>query len=208
MANKIKVVGVGPGGLDYITSASLRCIEEADILVGGERVLNLFSELSKMKFIIKNNLAEMVEFIKTYHQEKSIAVLASGDPAFYGILAYLKKHFNLSDLMVEPGISSMQLACARLCITWEDAAFFSVHGRDIEGLSAVVGNNSKVVVLTDKVHNPGVIARYLCSKGFHQKDFYVCENLSYDDETIQKFKIDEVPADVSERESVVVIIDA
>lgn len=207
MANKIKVIGVGPGSAEYITPAALKLIQEADILVGGDRLLKLFAGSGKTVFAVKNNLPEMIEFINTNRSEKSIAVLASGDPSFYGILAYLKKHYALTDLIVEPGISSIQLACARLCISWEDAVFFSAHGRDIQGLESLIRNHSKVVVLTDRVNTPEFIARYLLRKGITQKSIYVCENLSYDDELIYKFEINKAPAEVGKSGCVVVITD-
>ncbi len=38
----ISIVGCGPGSLDYLTPAALRAIEEAEVLVGAIRLLDLF----------------------------------------------------------------------------------------------------------------------------------------------------------------------
>ncbi len=207
MANLIRVVGVGPGNPDYITPEAKNIIAGADTLVGGERLLRDFARSGKEQFIIKNNLSEMVEFIKKYRDQGIVAVLASGDPMFYGIVEFLKKHFRADELQVCPGLSSMQLACARLCISWHDAALYSVHGRKMEGLVNLVRSNPKVIVLTDPQKNPGLIAGELTTAGISGKRIYVCENLSYEDERIGVYSLDNIPADLGKSGCVVVIID-
>ena len=207
MANLIRVIGIGPGNPEYIPPVVIELLRQADVLAGGERQLEAFSCLDKEHFVIKNNLAQLVEFIKIHRGEKQVAVLASGDPSFYGILEYLKKHFDKSELAVFPGISSAQLACARLCISWHDAVFFSYHGRAGGGLEDLVRNNPKVVVLTDPKRTPAVIARELTAARITGRKIYVCERLSYPDEQIGEYRIDDVPEDAGKNGCVVVITD-
>lgn len=207
MANPIRVIGVGPGSPEFITPAALEQINDCDILIGGERVLKTFEKSGKEKFIVKNNLQEMAQFIRENYHNQTIAVLASGDPSFYGILEFLKRNFNKSELMVLPGISSVQLACARLCISWHDAAFFSLHGRNSDGLESLVNKYSKVVILTDPDNTPASIARRLLSDGFMKKKIYVCENLSYENERITESDITSVSNEVGKSGCIVVISD-
>ena len=207
MANLIQVIGVGPGHPDYITPEASRLINEADILVGGERLLELYKDTGKELFAVKNNLQEMAGYIRDRYRHSSIAVLASGDPAFYGILEHLKRNFAASELQVSPGISSAQLACARLGLSWHDAAFHSVHGRGTDGLADLVRAHPKVIVLTDPSRTPGVIAGMLSENGIRDKKIYVCENLSYTNEQIGEYNIANVPGDVGISGCVVVICD-
>ncbi|MFA5881485.1 MAG: precorrin-6y C5,15-methyltransferase (decarboxylating) subunit CbiE [Eubacteriales bacterium] len=206
MANLIHVIGIGPGNPDYITPLALELINKADILVGGERVLKPFTGLGKELFIIKNNLPEMVRFIKSRCEDCHVAVVASGDPGFYGILEYLRRYFAQPELAVLPGLSSIQLACARLCISWHDAVFCSIHGRDAAGLVELVRVNPKVIIMTDPNMTPAALARELAEAGVSNKKMYVCENLSYDNETIGEFDIDNVPEDIGKSGCVIVII--
>lgn len=207
MANKIRVIGVGPGNPEYTTPIAIGAIKSADVLVGGERVLANFKDLGKEMFVVRSNLRETVDFIRARFQECVVAVLASGDPAFYGVLEYLKRNFAKEDLMVLPGLSSIQLACARLCISWHDASFFSVHGREFDGLADLVKARDKVIVLTDPVKTPAVIARALMDMGVNNRKLYVCENLSYEDEFIGGYFINEVPDDAGNAGCVLVISD-
>ncbi|HWI54999.1 MAG TPA: precorrin-6y C5,15-methyltransferase (decarboxylating) subunit CbiE [Desulfobacteria bacterium] len=207
MANLIRVVGIGPGSPEYITPAAEAMVRDSDVLIGGERALKAFDSLNKKRFLIKNNLKEMVDFINKHRIDFKVAVLASGDPSFFGILEFLKRNFSKSELEVTPGISSAQLACARLCISWHDAAFFSVHGRNTEGLCRIAREFGKVIVLTDPKNTPGVIARGLVREGLSARKVYVCENLSTDDEGITEWEICSVPESVGPEGCVMVISD-
>ncbi len=207
MENLIRVVGIGPGSPEYITPAALEMVRDSDILIGGERALKAFEGLAKQTFTIKNNLKEMVDFINRHRANYKVAVLASGDPSFYGILEFLKKNYSKTDLAVTPGISSAQLACSKLCISWHNAAFFSVHGRTIQGLSRIAGKFGKVIVLTDPKNTPGLIARELVKEGLGARKIYICENLSYEEERITEWEIGDVPDGVGSEGCVMVISD-
>lgn len=207
MANHISIIGIGPGSSEYITPYAMEMIKNSDILVGGERVLKLFSGLGKQEFVVKNNLQEMKEFIRDRRERSKITVVASGDPAFYGILEFLKRSFGKEILTVIPGISSVQLACARLCISWHDAVFFSAHGRKTEGLVDIVQNHSKVIILTDPENSPALIAKMMLNAGISERKVYICENLAYQDERITGCGLSEVPDDTGMSGCIMVICD-
>jgi len=189
---KITVVGVGPGGKEHLTPAAARAVAEAEILVGGERSLELFSGHIGETFAIKNNLPEMIEFIKVRQKGKKIAVIASGDPGMFGILVYLRKHFTPGQLQVIPGISSVQYACARLAIPWHDAVVVSTHGRDRTLLAEAVAGKSKVIVLAGPEEPPPVLAKVLIKAGIENKTVYICSELSYPSEEIKAFTLQEL----------------
>lgn len=48
-------------------------------------------------------------------------VLATGDPLCHGIIApYLAQHLCLDALEILPNLSTLQLACARVGLAWQD----------------------------------------------------------------------------------------
>ena len=40
----IVIVGCGPGSPEYLTAAAIRAVQEAEVLVGAQRLLDLFPE--------------------------------------------------------------------------------------------------------------------------------------------------------------------
>lgn len=186
---RINVIGVGPGGKEYLTPAALRAVGEADILVGGERNLALFDRHQGETFIIKNNLTEMVHYIKIKKTDQKVAVLASGDPGMFGILSYLRKNFDPDELNVIPGISSVQYACARLAIPWHDATMVSTHGRGREIFIEAVRRESKVIALAGPDQPPPELARALVEAGVKGKRIHICSDLSYSAEEIKSFSL-------------------
>lgn len=186
---RVHVIGVGPGGKEYITPAAMRAVEEADILVGGERNLALFNWHKGETFTIKNNLSEMVDFIKIKIVDKKIAVLASGDPGMFGILPYLRKHFVPGELNVIPGISSVQYACARLAIPWHDATVVSTHGRARGIFIEAVRLESKVIALAGPDEQPRELALALVEAGVTKKRIHICSDLSYPAEEIKSYTL-------------------
>ncbi|WP_082788980.1 precorrin-6y C5,15-methyltransferase (decarboxylating) subunit CbiE [Desulfolucanica intricata] len=187
---KITVVGIGPGGKEYLTPAALEAISEAKFLIGGKRNLQLFDISQKETFIIKNNLQDMLKYIK--EKNSAVTVLASGDPGLFGILAYLRRHFSPKQLQVIPGISSVQLACARLALPWHDAVITSTHGRDYSDFIETVKQNDKVVSLTNPRSSPSELAKALLESGIFTRTIYLCQNLTYPDENITKYTLKEL----------------
>ncbi|WP_041587751.1 precorrin-6y C5,15-methyltransferase (decarboxylating) subunit CbiE [Thermincola potens] len=207
MEDLLTVVGVGPGSESYLTPLARQAIDEAEVIVAGERLLEAFAGEGKSTFVIKNNLEDVVNFIKKNLKEKKVAVLASGDPGMYGILNFLLRHFSPEQMEVIPGISSVQLACARLRISWHDAVITSVHGREIKGLVDLVRNHDKVITLTDYRLTPAVVAQELIAAGVVGKKVWVCQNLSYSNEFVREFSLESLAKSPGYPGSVMVIVN-
>ena len=182
MEEKIYVVSVGPGNPDYLTPAAKSVVEQTNFLAGGARNLELFDLAGKEVFVIRNNLAELKSFLQA-NINASPAVLASGDAGYYGILKYLRANFSEDKLKVIPGISSVQVAFARLGDTWHDAVLFSIHGRPVEDILPLM-ESKKIALLTDKQNSPQALANFLIEHDHEPKEMVVLDNLSYPEEYI------------------------
>jgi precorrin-6Y C5,15-methyltransferase (decarboxylating) len=75
-----------------------------------------------------------------------VAVLASGDPGFFGIVRALRAR-GLRPAVI-PAVSSVALAFARLGLDWDDALVVSSHGRDPRQVIAAALAHPKVAILT------------------------------------------------------------
>jgi len=174
MAHTLYIVGIGPGNPDYVVPRGLNLIKHATVLVGSERSLEDFQDLSL--------LAEQIERELNDHD---VVVMVSGDTGYYSLLPYLKKKFTANSIEVVPGISSMTFAFARLNEVWHDADLMSFHGRQPAPEKLVYEAGKKMGFLTDPEYNPAHIARILIDAGWPKETRAAAlERLSYDDEKI------------------------
>lgn len=202
---KIKIIGVGPGGPSFITPEAVAAIEGATVIIGGRRHLEIYAPPGRESHILSGNLEEILDVVRN-RGEKGVAVLATGDPGMYGILKYLRTHFNPEDIEVIPGISSVQLAFARLCLPWHDAVIFSAHGRPAEKLAELAGNVEKSAVLTGTDNPPEKVFEIL-RQGGAQRKYYFCFDLSLPSESVIKLSSGDVfPDDYKGRHNCVMVM--
>lgn len=174
---KVFVIGVGIQGAASLLPQAQQAIEQADILMGGERLLQAFPSAGKERIVIRNNLAEIVERLKEREENSQVVVLTSGDPLFYGIADFLLRHLPPEEVEIFPNVSSMQWAFARIKESWTDAVFVSAHGRGLDGVIEAVRQAGKIGVFTDPTHTPAAIAREMGRYGLIGYRAAVCENL-------------------------------
>jgi precorrin-6Y C5,15-methyltransferase (decarboxylating) len=160
----LDVVGMGLG-VDDLTSHHRRIIEQADVLIGGRRLLALFSDTPAEKKAIGKDLDEVITFIRRRMARKSIVVLASGDPLFFGIGARLVEAFGPERVTIHPNVSSVAAAFARIKEPWSGVRIVSLHGRKNQGeLLRALAEEDRIAVLTDPEHGPAWLARLVLDR--------------------------------------------
>jgi cobalt-precorrin-7 (C5)-methyltransferase len=179
----IRLVGMGPGSMKHVTMEAVDRIKSADRVLAFGRIARTAKEIRTDVKVI-NKVEEVLGFMEAGIET---AVLASGDPCFYGILDFLQKQGVKIDEVI-PGLSSMQYMMAKLKKSWQDTALISFHGREAAILS--IKEYKTAVILADSSHTPGYISCYLRDKGLKGK-IYVGFNLSYEDELIIEKRIGE-----------------
>lgn len=186
----IKVVGIGPGSKEYILPLAKKEIENAKILVGGKRALTDFSNDNQITFPITKDIESAIEFIRKHIDD--VTVMVSGDPGYYSLLDTIRKNFPQDKISVIPGVSSLQVAFARLNLPWHNAKLLSFHGRVPSDEELVFEENKMIGLLTDSVYNSKKIAEILSRFNWKKNsNFTVFERLSYDDEKITKMTLEE-----------------
>lgn len=186
MENKLYVIGVGADGASGLTPRSREIVEGAELLVGTQRLLATIPEGSAERWTANPGAAEVLARIEAALDGRTVAVLASGDPGFFGIGKLLVRRLGKERVEIIPHVGSVQLAFARIKESWEDAAFLSAHGRSLEGLVSAVKGSAKVAVLTDETNTPAAIARALLAAGIDGYRAYLCENLGAPNERVRE----------------------
>ena len=186
----IKIVGIGPGNPDYILPIASKEIESAKFLVGGKRALKTFAREGQQTFPITSDIDSVIRFISEHND--NLCVLVSGDPGFYSLLDIIKSKFNDSEIEVIPGISSLQMAFAKINLPWHHATLLSFHGRTPGNGELEFEKNKILGILTDGVYHSKKIAEVLQDFNWEKNSkFIVFERLSYEDEKITKMTLDE-----------------
>ncbi|MDF2634713.1 MAG: precorrin-6y C5,15-methyltransferase (decarboxylating), CbiE subunit [Pelosinus sp.] len=193
MEHKIIVVGIGPGSPDYMLPVASRMIAQAKVIVGSQRALTTFAPSHATSKVIDNDLTGVLDFITKALMDNDVVVMVSGDPGFYSFLATLRTRFSSEYITVIPGISSMQLAFARISEIWQNAVLISMHGRQAKDTDLNYCPDKKLGILTDYEQNPLYIAKVLRKHGWPSNaNVWLCANLSYENERIKQLTLGEI----------------
>lgn len=192
MEFKIIVAGIGPGAREYVVPKALKAIENAKVLVGGSRALADFAREGQKTFAIKADIKAVMNFIGEELKQNDVVVMVSGDPGYYSLLSSLRKNFPIEQIKVIPGLSSMQVAFAKIALPWQEASLLSFHGRVPKDEDLVYVKGRIIGMLTDNKFNSGRIAEYLIERGWDKNArAYICSRLSYPDEKIACLSLEE-----------------
>ncbi len=191
---KIYLVGAGIEGWEGFGGKALEVINKAEVLIGHQRHLDIFSDFSGEKQLL-GDLSIMLDFLKK--TDKRVVILGSGDPNFFGVARFLLRNLDKERIEIFPNVTSVQYAFARIKEPWDDAIFVSVHGRGLKAAIDRVIAAEKVAILTDSNNTPAVIARELLERGADGFDAWLCEDLGLASEKFTRSTVKgllEIPA--------------
>ena len=190
----ISVIGIGLDGIDGLNTKIGRIIDEAAVLAGSKRHLGYFPQHQGKKICLTDLKTGIEAIADLAKEDLAIAILASGDPLFFGLGRLLLANFKREALEFYPHVSSIQLAFSKIKIPWQDASLVSVHGRsDDELIKLLKQGKEKIALLTDGSNNPAAIARLYLSLDLPVNySFYICENLGDIQEKVSCFNFDKL----------------
>ena len=142
---------IGCNGNHFSTEAR-EALQRAEIVVGSESLLQIVNlPVEAEKVVLGNNLVAVLPQLIGRSKTKQMAILASGDPLFYGIGGTLLRFVPAKRLFFYPALTAFQQLFARIGHPWSDARLFSLHARkDIpfrsilrSDLAAIYGDASR-----------------------------------------------------------------
>ena len=166
------IVGVGAGP-KMLTLQAMSAISEAKLIYGSERAIDLVRDQIQSGCIVR----VIEDYKKLRELPEEALVLSTGDPMLSG-LGYLNGE-------VIPGISSLQVACARLKISQLKVAPITVHGRslDPEAIAFELHRGKCIFLLTDECTDMEGLCRHLEKQGLSYA-VAVLTDLGYPEEKI------------------------
>lgn len=192
--HKILVISAGPGGKEYMTDLARTKVKECEVIIGSAEQLEAVEVLDD-QIVHEEWGVENIMNIVQKHEGKKVGVLVVGDAGVYSLAQRFAERFGRDAIEeVIPGVSSIQVAFARIKEPWLNMQVFSYRKKTTDDIDEVLAYE-RSVILCDREHNSKMILSALRDAGlFKQKRrVYVFQDLTFDTESVIKI---EKPADI------------
>lgn len=175
---RITVIGIGADGWTSVPEASWHRLLRAGVVLGGARHLAMLPDLPDQvrepwPSPLRDNLPALLE----KYAGREVVALASGDPLVSGIGSTLTALLGEEAVRIEPAVSSVAIARARMCWPSEQVEMVSAVGRDAHAVLRLLAPGHRVLVLSSDAGTPGEVAGLLREAGYGESLMTVLGNL-------------------------------
>ena len=172
----LQIVGIGEDGLEGLAPAARAAIDNAEVLVGGDRHLAMLPIDGRERMRWPSPLCDLIEQIKA-RRDRRVCVLATGDPCNFGIAVTLARHVPCGEMQIFPAPSAFALACARMAWDRNAVESLTLHGRPLALLRGFLHPDARLLVLSDNGATPAKAARLLVDAGYPASRITVFEHM-------------------------------
>lgn len=195
---EIILAGIGMGHRNGLTGEAARAIEEADILLGAERmIMTVCSKAEKYPFYQAEQIIPYLHDMQsgnTFTGNKKVVVLFSGDSGFYSgcqlLNEALKKEITEgrlnASLRILPGISSVAYLASCIGESYQDAAVYSTHGKKLCNLVRRIKSSPKTFLIMSGVKDINELGERLTNAGMQKCEIITGYQLSYEEQRVEK----------------------
>lgn len=174
----VTVVGIGADGWAGLGDPAREALHAADVVFGSRRQLGLLPEAVPAERIAwPRPMLPAIPSMLAANASRRIAVLASGDPMFFGVGSTLVRQLGAERVRVISHPSSISLACARLGWPEEKVEIVSLVGRPIERLHTAIHPGRRILALSADGTTPALVASLLVERGYGASPVTVLEHL-------------------------------
>ena len=167
----VVVVGVGccPG---HITEKAIEELKRAEVVFGSRRALEIAKGFIRGKVVeLRRFDEETMRRIEELGKERRVAVLSTGDPMVAGLGKKIEGE-------VVPGISSVQLALAKLKLDLSEVVVLDCHGKGCED------RERKRLILADRNFDTSKFKRYVVLENLGYENERICENCDIESDLV------------------------
>ncbi|SHL33170.1 precorrin-6y C5,15-methyltransferase (decarboxylating) subunit CbiE [Roseibium suaedae] len=177
----LTLIGIGEDGA--LGPAARDALNSAAVVYGSVRHFELASGFPGEARTWPSPFSAVYEALKALEGTPT-AILATGDPQWYGIGASLARHLPAESMRVLPSPSAFQLAAARLHWPLQNVECLSIHGRPVETLNGFLHPGRRIIALTSNGEAPAQAAALLTRAGFGPSRLWVLEHMGGDREKV------------------------
>ncbi|SFJ23823.1 precorrin-6y C5,15-methyltransferase (decarboxylating) subunit CbiE [Celeribacter neptunius] len=169
----LSIVGLGEDGLNGLPNASRAALEEAEVIFGGARHLELAGAGTRgQAWPVPFDLAPVLAC-----RGQKVVVLASGDPFWFGAGGSLAAHLSPGEWCAFPVAGIVSLACARLGWRIEEVTALGLHAAGFGALRRALHPGAKVIATLRDADTPRALADWLVAEGFGTVQMHVLERM-------------------------------
>ena len=161
----LAVIGIGEDGMAGLSAAARRLVEEAEVIIGGDRHQRLADNIAAERVAWPSPFDAMIETMRG-HRGRRLVVLVTGDPLWYSVGARLLKAIPADEIAFHPQLSAFQWAACRMGWSLADIETLTAHGRAPEQVVPYFWPDARLLILTAGSETPGQIARLLAARGY------------------------------------------
>lgn len=192
---EIILAGIGMGHKNSMTKEVERVIEEADLLLGSERILkNLCVKAEKQPFYQARQIIPYLQRIQSLQNVRKTVILFSGDSGFYSgcqslyteLTNEIRENRLRASVRILPGISSVAYLAACIGESYQDGAVYSIHGKTVSNLVRRIQCSPKTFLLTSGLKDINWLGRLLLDAGLTECQIIAGYQLSYEEQRIER----------------------
>ncbi|MFQ5567310.1 MAG: precorrin-6y C5,15-methyltransferase (decarboxylating) subunit CbiE [Paracoccaceae bacterium] len=177
----LTVIGIGEDGMAGLSAAARRLVEEAEVIVGGDRHRDLAPGLAAERVSWPSPFDDLIDLLRS-NRGRRIVVLATGDPLWYSVGARIARAIPPGEIAFLPQISAFQWAACRMGWSMADTEHLTAHGRAAEQVIPYFWPGARLLILTAGSRTPGEVARLLAARGYGASAMTVLASLGSPDE--------------------------
>ncbi|MGY4435987.1 precorrin-6Y C5,15-methyltransferase (decarboxylating) [Bradyrhizobium sp. F1.13.1] len=189
----LTIIGIGEDGLAGLSEASRKALDDAETVFGGERHLALAGVTGCGRPWPVPFDADVVLSCRG----RPTAVLASGDPFWFGAGASLAEKLHGDEWIAYPAPSTFSLAAARLGWRLEAIACLGLHAAPFERLVPHLAQGARIICLVRDAKAAGDLAKWLTERGWGASAFWTLAALGGPRESIDEHRADSFAGDLA-----------
>ena len=171
----LAILGITEDGT--LTPAAQAILHNATLVAGGARHLALAAPHIRGERLPWPSPMDAGLAAILARRPAPVAVLASGDPHWFGVATTLSRHVPHTETTCIPAPSAFTLACAALGWAMQDCDTLSFCGRPLGPLLRLLQPGARILALSADASTPAAVAALLCQHGFGPSRLHLLEAL-------------------------------
>ncbi|WP_390912663.1 precorrin-6y C5,15-methyltransferase (decarboxylating) subunit CbiE [Pseudosulfitobacter sp. SM2401] len=192
----LTIVGLGEDGPEAMSPASLKALEDAEIIMGAPRHLALLPDLKADRIEWPIPFSNGIPILAGLRGHR-VVVLASGDPFWYGAGSVLARNFAPAEWRALAGPATFSLAAAHMGWPLEDTICIGLHAAPLSRLRPHLGHDAQAIVLLRDGAAVADLGAYLEGLGFGDTEMTVMEALGGPRQKVRTAVPATLPADIA-----------